>query len=223
MLREINGYDGRHRPAAVGLHRAAATTAPPPAAAGSTPASTPTGSTRRPAASPAREQDWVAPRVGLGLAGEPAHPLQPRLRRPGRAGRGASARSTSGGTPEAGEWTGHDVPDFEKTKPPSYRPPPGATGVGGARRRRPVHHAGRRQGLAVRAGRADRRAAADALRAGRVAGAQPALRAAGQPDPQGVRPRRTTRSTRARRSGTRGLPVRLHAPAGSPSTTPPAG
>jgi formate dehydrogenase major subunit len=30
---------------------------------------------------------------------------------------------------EANEWTGHDVPDFEKTKPPSYRPPEGATGV----------------------------------------------------------------------------------------------
>ncbi|MBC7374396.1 MAG: molybdopterin-dependent oxidoreductase, partial [Frankiales bacterium] len=27
------------------------------------------------------------------------------------------------------EWTGHDVPDFEKHKPPSYRPAPGATGV----------------------------------------------------------------------------------------------
>ena len=26
-----------------------------------------------------------------------------------------------------GEWTGHDVPDFEKTKPPGYRPQPGAT------------------------------------------------------------------------------------------------
>jgi formate dehydrogenase major subunit len=31
--------------------------------------------------------------------------------------------------PERGEWTGHDVPDFERTKPPSYRPPPGASGV----------------------------------------------------------------------------------------------
>jgi formate dehydrogenase major subunit len=30
---------------------------------------------------------------------------------------------------EAGEWTGYDVPDFEKTKPPSYRPPEGARGV----------------------------------------------------------------------------------------------
>ncbi len=28
-----------------------------------------------------------------------------------------------------GEWTGHDVPDFEKAKPPSYRPPEDATGV----------------------------------------------------------------------------------------------
>ena len=30
---------------------------------------------------------------------------------------------------EAGEWTGYDVPDFEKTKPPDYRPPEGAVGV----------------------------------------------------------------------------------------------
>ena len=27
---------------------------------------------------------------------------------------------------DAGHWTGHDVPDFESTKPPSYRPPEGA-------------------------------------------------------------------------------------------------
>jgi formate dehydrogenase major subunit len=31
--------------------------------------------------------------------------------------------------PDKGEWTGHDVPDFEKTKPPNYRPPEGAVGV----------------------------------------------------------------------------------------------
>jgi formate dehydrogenase major subunit len=30
---------------------------------------------------------------------------------------------------DAGEWTGYDVPDFEKNKPPSYRPPEGASGV----------------------------------------------------------------------------------------------
>jgi formate dehydrogenase major subunit len=29
---------------------------------------------------------------------------------------------------ERGEWTGHDVPDFEKTKPPDYRPEEGAVG-----------------------------------------------------------------------------------------------
>jgi formate dehydrogenase major subunit len=29
---------------------------------------------------------------------------------------------------ERGEWTGHDVPDFEKTKSPDYRPPEGAVG-----------------------------------------------------------------------------------------------
>jgi formate dehydrogenase major subunit len=30
---------------------------------------------------------------------------------------------------EAGEWTGHDIPDFEKTKPPSYVAPEGAVGA----------------------------------------------------------------------------------------------
>src|SRR5690625_4168376 len=30
---------------------------------------------------------------------------------------------------EKGEWTGYDVPDFERTKPPTYRHEPGATGV----------------------------------------------------------------------------------------------
>jgi formate dehydrogenase major subunit len=36
---------------------------------------------------------------------------------------------------QAGEWTGHDVPDFEKTKRPDYLPEPGATGpaaIGGS-------------------------------------------------------------------------------------------
>ncbi|KWX66397.1 formate dehydrogenase [Mycobacterium sp. NAZ190054] len=31
--------------------------------------------------------------------------------------------------PEKGEWTGYDVPDFERTKPPDYEPEPGAVGV----------------------------------------------------------------------------------------------
>jgi formate dehydrogenase major subunit len=29
---------------------------------------------------------------------------------------------------QRGEWTGYDVPDFDKTKPPTYEPPPGAVG-----------------------------------------------------------------------------------------------
>jgi formate dehydrogenase major subunit len=35
--------------------------------------------------------------------------------------------------PEKGEWTGHDVPDFEKTKPPDYQPDPDAVGVAALR------------------------------------------------------------------------------------------
>jgi formate dehydrogenase major subunit len=31
--------------------------------------------------------------------------------------------------PDKGEWTGHDVPNIEKTKPPDYVPPEGAVGV----------------------------------------------------------------------------------------------
>lgn len=31
--------------------------------------------------------------------------------------------------PDQGEWTGYDVPDFEKTKPPDYEPPSDAVGV----------------------------------------------------------------------------------------------
>lgn len=31
--------------------------------------------------------------------------------------------------PDKGEWTGYDVPDFEKTKPPDYEPPSDAVGV----------------------------------------------------------------------------------------------
>jgi formate dehydrogenase major subunit len=34
---------------------------------------------------------------------------------------------------EKGEWTGYDEPDFEKTKPPDYRPPEGAVGVAALR------------------------------------------------------------------------------------------
>ena len=42
--------------------------------------------------------------------------------------RAEGVRLVGRGSRRAGEWTGHDVPDFERTKPPWYEPPPGAVG-----------------------------------------------------------------------------------------------
>ncbi len=50
------------------------------------------------------------------------------------ASRGASARSTSGGTRSSGKWTGSDVPDFIADRPPDYVPrraPAGPDAIGG--------------------------------------------------------------------------------------------
>ncbi|MBG0565857.1 molybdopterin-dependent oxidoreductase [Actinoplanes sp. NEAU-A11] len=77
---------------------------------------------------PGREQDWVAREWGW---------VWPADRRTlyNRASADPEGRPWSERKkyvwwdPEAGEWTGYDVPDFEKNKPPSYRPPDGATGV----------------------------------------------------------------------------------------------
>ena len=46
---------------------------------------------------PADEKDYLGARLGLRVAGQPAHPLQPRLRRSRRASPGARRRSSSGG------------------------------------------------------------------------------------------------------------------------------
>ena len=87
---------------------------------------------------------------------------------------------------EQRHWTGHDTPDFEADKPPDYRPPEDASGPDAIAGDRPVHHAGRRPRLAVRAGRRRRRPAAHALRAAGLSGAQPALPPAAQPRPAGL-------------------------------------
>ena len=77
---------------------------------------------------PGSEQSWVAPEWGW------AWPANRRLLY-NRASADPEGRPWSERKayvwwdPDRGEWTGHDVPDVEKTKPPTYRPPPDATGV----------------------------------------------------------------------------------------------
>ena len=86
--------------------RSCAPTARPRAAAGSTAAASPTASTRRPAVARARTELGRS-RVGLGVAAQPAHALQPRVGRSGRppvvgaqalrvVGRGAGALDRRG-------------------------------------------------------------------------------------------------------------------------------
>ncbi|GIJ08101.1 formate dehydrogenase subunit alpha [Micromonospora andamanensis] len=76
---------------------------------------------------PGHEQDWVAAEWGW------AWPANRRLLY-NRASADPQGRPWSERKryvwwdADAGRWTGRDVPDFEVTKPPSYRPPEGATG-----------------------------------------------------------------------------------------------
>ena len=77
---------------------------------------------------PAQEQSWVAPEWGW------AWPANRRLMY-NRASADPEGRPWSERKryvwwdEERQQWTGHDVPDFIKDRPPSYRPPEGATGV----------------------------------------------------------------------------------------------
>jgi formate dehydrogenase major subunit len=77
---------------------------------------------------PGREQDWVAREWGW------VWPMDRRMLY-NRASADPDGKPWSERKKyvwwdaDAGEWTGYDVPDFEKTKPPSYRPPEGASGV----------------------------------------------------------------------------------------------
>jgi formate dehydrogenase major subunit len=77
---------------------------------------------------PGKDQSWVAAEWGW------AWPANRRLlynrASADRDGRPWSERKAYvWWDEERGEWTGHDVPDFEKNKPPSYRPPEGSEGV----------------------------------------------------------------------------------------------
>ena len=209
VLKEINGYDVADTASTCRASPTSRTTARPPAAPGSTPASTPsrTRTSSRPAATPDREGDaGRPPGLGLRLAGQPPHHLQPRLgptrtAQPWTRAQEVGLVGPGQGRPDqkAGMWTGYDVPDFAVTKAPDAPAEPDGIGLDGLQRHRPVHHEGRRQGLALRADRPGRRPAADALRAVRVAGAEPALpEAAEQP---GAASTGTSTATSWRRAG----------------------
>jgi formate dehydrogenase major subunit len=77
---------------------------------------------------PGREQSWVAPEWGW------AWPANRRILY-NRASADPDGKPWSDRKAyvwwdeDAQKWTGHDIPDFEPTKPPSYRPGPDASGV----------------------------------------------------------------------------------------------
>ena len=130
VLKEINGYDIATGEPVSGFARSRTTARPRPAA-GSTPAATPTASTRRGAASPAT---WTPPAAGSRPSGRGPGPrtaaCSTTARRPTRrAARGRSARSYVWWDEEQGKWTGYDVPDFPADKAPSYRPQPDSKGM----------------------------------------------------------------------------------------------
>ncbi|HTF09683.1 MAG TPA: molybdopterin dinucleotide binding domain-containing protein, partial [Asanoa sp.] len=79
---------------------------------------------------PGKEQSWVAPEWGW------VWPANRRIlyNRASADPQGvpwSEQKAYVWWDPEKAEWTGHDVPDFEKTKHPSYRPPLGTIGVAG--------------------------------------------------------------------------------------------
>ena len=144
-----------------------------------------------------------APGVGLGLADEPADPLQPGVGRPGgqaveRAQEARLVGRRSDGRVDRPRRAG--LREDQAAVLP--RRPRARSASEALRGDDPFIMQADGKGWLFAPNGPARRAAADALRAARVAVPQPALRPAGQPDAQGVRPRRTTRRTRRRRSRT---------------------
>ena len=150
-----------------------------------------------------RREGLLAPRLGLRVAGQPAHPLQPRRGRPRRASRGASRRSSSGGIPTRpaqspttkGKWVGIDVPDFN-----AFLAPDAKNGD------KPFIMRADLVGALLRPAR--RRAVPRALRAGRVAGEEPRSRSSRSTRGQDLGGAGPEERPRARRLA--GLSVRHH-------------
>ena len=108
---------------------------------------------------------------------------------------------------QEGKWTGHDVPDFIPDRPPSYRPPEGATGVAAISGTDPfIMQADGKAWLFAPA--AAGRPAACALRAAGIAGAEPDLRAAAQSGAGDHQAPREPVPAQRRRARVAGVPLR---------------
>jgi formate dehydrogenase major subunit len=122
VLREINGYDGDGRPLSgfTALKDDGSTSSGCWIYAGCYAG----GVNRTARRTPGQEQSWVAPDWGW------AWPANRRILY-NRASADPEGRPWSERKAyvwwDGEQWTGHDVPDFERTKPPSYEPPEGAT------------------------------------------------------------------------------------------------
>ena len=187
VLAEISGYERRRR-AAVGLHRAARPTARPRAAAGSTAALRRRRQPDRAAEAAQRaELDRRASGRGRGRPTAASSTTAPRPTPGPAVVRAQGARLVGCRAAASGRATTRPT-----SRPTSRRTTgrrPDASGPEAIAGDDAVHHAGRRARLAVRAGRRRRRAAADALRAAGLAGAQPAARPPAQPGAPGLRAR----------------------------------
>ena len=129
---------------------------------------------------PADDKDYLGARLGLRVAGQPPHPLQPRLGRPPGQAVEREEEAHLVGSGGARARAGQEGQVGRPRRARLQRVP----GPRRQERRQAVHHAGRPGRRVLRP--AQRRAVPGALRAGGVADQEPALQAAEQPGGQGL-------------------------------------
>ncbi len=158
---------------------------------------------------PGSEQSWVAPDWGW------AWPLNRRVLY-NRASADPDGRPWSERKAlvwwdeEKGQWTGHDIADFVADRPPSYRPPPGATGVAAISGIDPfILQGDGKAWLFAPAGLVDGPLPAH-YEPQESPFREPAVRPAAQPGPGDHPAPAGPVPARGRRAGRRGLPVRGH-------------